>query len=269
MPRRTTRVRRGVVICVILHIPCPGNNHIPIRVPCISHIRTARSTAAYIIIRIWGICCEKRCFFGDFREIFYYRVPDHNSVLRQNPLLPDPSRGGGEAKSGHLHRGQKHRQHPSERHGPTLRKIKSRPDSSGLTGAVCTGATMSVPFYYTTFSRRVNRRAVGGNEKTQQKDRPAVPFPETNVKKPCSRKDGALSDGSCSQRPARCGGAECVSRLRREVCIPLAGSRAPFYSLWVFTSASFSNTAGRPAYRSVPRFWPGLRTRISHRQSSS
>ena len=68
------------------------------------------------------------------------------------------------------------------------------------------------------------------------KNRPAVPYRETNVKKPCSRKDGALSDGSCSQRPARCGGAECVSRLRREVCKPRAGSRAPFYSLWVFRS---------------------------------
>ena len=54
---------------------------------------------------------------------------------------------------------------------------------------------------------------------------------KTNVKKPCSRKDGALSDGLCSQRPARCGGAECVSRLRREVCIPRPEVRAPFYSL--------------------------------------
>ena len=85
---------------------------------------------------------------------------------------------------------------------------------------------------------------------------------KTNVKKPCSRKDGALSDGLCSQRPARCGGAECVSRLRREVCIPHAGSRAPFYSLVGFY-VRFSRTPQDGFFRlsgTAPSELSGLRS---------
>ena len=55
-----------------------------------------------------------------------------------------------------------------------------------------------------------------------------MPFGETSIQKPCSRKDGALSDGSCSQRPWQSGGAECVSRRCWEVCIPRAGRPGSF-----------------------------------------
>ena len=63
-----------------------------------------------------------------------------------------------------------------------------------------------------------------------------------------------LMQGRCPLRrfvlPAscQCGGAECVSRHWREVCIPHPEARAPFYSLWVFTLIVISLTAGDRCY---------------------